>query len=70
MQRQRFFQDPMLLRQQPPFGVPTTSFPSTPHLFNRQLSDGMAQIPEATTTFRSPHNKFPINSTLIQPTTK
>merc|ERR1719228_698466 len=45
MQRQRFFQDPMLLRQQPPFGVPATSFPSTPHLFNRQLSDGMAQIP-------------------------
>jgi len=51
MQRQRFFQDPMLLRQQPPFGVPTTSFPSTPHLFNRQLSDGMAQVNEQNGTF-------------------
>merc|ERR1719187_1147035 len=46
MQRQRFFQDPMLVRQQAqqPFGVPATSFPfANPHFFSRQLSDGMAQ---------------------------
>jgi len=54
MQRQRFFQDPMLVRQQAqqPFGVPATSFPSAnPHFFSRQLSDGMAQVNSQDGTF-------------------
>jgi len=48
MQRQRFFQDPvshLRQHQQQPFGTPVTSFPSAaPHFFQRQLSDGTAQV--------------------------